>query len=152
MTARPATLLAGLLLAAPATAEQRDIFGTWVGTYACGQGRTALVLSTQPGKSAPLSARFHFGATPDNPSVPSGCFAMEGVYHQQSGSFLLIGDAWLHQPPDYITVDLKGRHLADSDASLGDVHGPGCRGFELRRLAAAAFDEAACRAGAPPLR
>ena len=148
---RLALLLAGLAIAAPATAHQ-GVFGTWVGTYSCGQGRTALILSIQPGKAAPLSARFHFGATADNPSVPSGCFSMEGGYHQQSGSFLLMGDAWLHQPPDYVTVDLEGRHLADRDVIRGEVRGPGCRGFELRRAAVPAFDEAACRAGAPPRR
>lgn len=148
---RLALLLAGLAIAAPATAQQ-GVFGTWVGTYSCGQGRTALILSIQPGTATPLSARFHFGASADNPSVPSGCFIMSGAYQPGSGGFLLMGDTWLHQPADYVTVDLEGRYIGEPEALRGQVRGPGCRGFELRRAASPTFDEAACRAGAPPLR
>lgn len=102
--------------------------GAWAGTHACGQGQTEVAHAIRRGTSAPLPPRLHFGSMADTPSVPSGCFTMKS------------GDR------------VEGRHPAERDAIRGEVRRTRRGGVALRRAVPLALDEAACRAGAPPLR
>lgn len=145
---RAAALLATLLVAAPAAAQ--DPTGTWRGDYICGQGNTALALTIEARKDGGLSALFHFEAAPDNPGVPTGCFEMQGQFSPATGQVTLGPQRWLRRPPNYVMVGLDGR-LSDDGAEIqGMVQGPGCSFFRVAR-APDAPSAAACRAGAPLL-
>lgn len=111
--------------------------GTWEGSYVCGQGDTALTLILRPGRNrGALDGLFHFHASAGNPGVPEGCFTMRGSADGQSRQVKLSAGAWLLQPFGYVTVDLAGRLDSGGDRLSGQVIGPLCQGFELRRVKA----------------
>lgn len=120
-------------LARPAWADDA-VPGTWEGNYICGQGETAVTLILRPGGSkGELDGLFHFHASPRNPGVPEGCFAMAGTYDGRSREMSLSAGRWLLQPFGYVTVDLAGRLQPGGTRIIGQVVGPLCRGFELHR-------------------
>jgi hypothetical protein len=133
------TLVGFLLLLAhgqalPATlATPDDWTGSWHGTYVCAQGVTGLSLAIKPSGVRSVSAIFSFYAVPQNPSVPSGEFAMTGRL-REAGHLELLGTAWRRQPSFYVMVDLDGDYDPTSGEYRGHVHGPGgCGLFHLRR-------------------
>jgi hypothetical protein len=79
--------------------------GTWEGAYGCTQGVTGLRLTIEPGPDDTVTAVYEFQAVPENPDVPSGSFAMEGVY--QDRTLTLEGVEWIERPQDYLMVDLE---------------------------------------------
>jgi hypothetical protein len=143
-----AALLVGLVATAPAAAQD-GLRGTWRGSYACAQGETALALSLEPRKDGSIAALFHFEAVPDNPDVPTGCFAMEGRFSAATGELALAPARWLSRPAGYVMVGLVGQ-VTPEGVFAGAVRGPGCTGFRVERVSAAVVEQA-CRAGAPLL-
>jgi hypothetical protein len=148
VTRAAALLLAGLLAGAPAAAQD-GLRGTWRGDYVCAQGNTALALSLEQRKDGTIAALFHFEAAPDNPEVPTGCFAMEGRLDPTTGDLALAPRRWLLRPGGYVMVGLVGR-VTPEGVFEGSVRGPGCTTFRVERVSTE-ISERACRAGAPLL-
>lgn len=118
-----------LMLAAPAAA--RDIAVSWQGSYVCGQGTTALTLTIATNDKSRIAALFHFGPTPENQSVPTGCFEMAGRFDPVTGRLQLEPAFWITQPTGYVMVGLAGE--IQGDALSGRVDGLGCTAFRLVR-------------------
>ena len=123
----------------------RDATGRWVGLYECGQGSTALELIIRPRAPLGVEALFHFTADPSNPGVPEGCYAMTGLRPSNGGEVKLTARGWILRPPGYVAVDLAGRLSPDGVGFTGQVDGPGCTGFSLRRAAEAPLPSACLR-------
>jgi hypothetical protein len=117
----------------PATSVQ----GVWVGQYGCAQGMTGLTLTVGTARNARMRALFHFYADPSEPSVPEGCFEMDGTYDSLSGHVELRAGNWILRPPGYVTVNLSGVVDASGESLSGTVIGPYCTKFALHRVAAA---------------
>jgi len=131
-------LVLGLMaaLVSPAWADD-GVSGTWKGSYVCGQGDTALTLILRPGRhKGELDGLFHFHGSVSNPGVPEGCFTMTGSAGAQNHQITLSAGIWLLQPFGYVTVDLTGRLEPGGDRLSGQVIGPLCQGFKLRRVKA----------------
>ena len=141
----PWLVMALTLLAAPAVATE-----FWEGSYDCAQGRTGLTLTVEEaGSPDSITALFNFYAVPENPGVPAGCYEMAGVLDQRTRLLDLRAGRWLLRPFNYVTVDMRGTFDADFTRLTGRIAGPGCTGFELRRVAAPThLPPAACRPAA----
>ncbi|RYY07593.1 MAG: hypothetical protein EON55_21340 [Alphaproteobacteria bacterium] len=133
-------LVLGLLMTLVSPAQADDaVSGTWEGSYVCGQGGTALTLILRPGHGRrELNGLFHFHGSASNPGVPEGCFTMTGSADAQSRQVKLSAGAWLLQPFGYVTVDLAGTLDPGGNHLSGQVIGPLCQGFKLRRVKASA--------------
>jgi hypothetical protein len=120
--------------------------GDWHGSYTCVQGLTALDLSITATDISHVRALFHFNATPSNPKVPEGCFAMLGTFEPGSRHIRLAPDAWILRPTGYIMVGLDG-HLNSAGTKLtGRVtEAAGCTNFELQRVASKPTASDACK-------
>lgn len=128
----------GLMVAfiPPAWADDA-VSGTWEGSYVCGQGDTALTLILRPRRNrGELNGLFHFHGSASNPGVLEGCFTMTGSADSQNHRIRLSAGTWLLQPFGYVTVDLAGRLEPGADRLSGQVIGPLCQGFKLRRVKA----------------
>jgi hypothetical protein len=111
-----------------------DWSGSWHGTYVCAQGITGLTLAITPSGAKSVTAVFSFHAVPQNPSVPSGEFAMTGKLGQRAGRLVLLASEWTERPANYVTVGLDGDYDPVSGEYRGRVRGPpGCGLFRLRR-------------------
>ncbi|MEO1328142.1 MAG: hypothetical protein AAFW46_00605 [Pseudomonadota bacterium] len=141
-------LALGVGAAGPAAGQEAsDLSGVWRGRYDCNQGITGLTLTLAPAAatdrgSSALQGRFIFYEAPNNPGVPTGCFEMRGAVGLD-GRIELIAGAWLLRPDGYVTVDLSGAVSEGGAAISGDVIGPGCTRFALRRDAPQVSDEEA---------
>jgi hypothetical protein len=120
--------------------------GYWSGHYACAQGVTGLTLSVTAGSGSRVHALFHFYADASNPTVPEGCFEMDGTFDPATHHMELRAGSWLLRPYGYVTVDLSGQ-LSSGDAIMGGkVIGPFCTWFQLRPAAAGGpHDASACQ-------
>jgi hypothetical protein len=116
--------------------ETASLAGSWVGQYGCAQGTTGLTLTVTQVRKSRVRALFHFYADASEPSVPEGCFEMEGTYDSFSGYIELRGGNWIVQPEGYVTVDLTGEVSSGGGAMSGSVIGPSCGKFSLRHVAA----------------
>jgi len=131
--------LAGAMVLADAHAQLKPsppgaaIAGEWTGRYICAQGVTALRLDVSRGSGNQIAATFNFGPTPENPEVPKGAYTMAGTFDPASRHMTLKGVEWIEAPFLYVMVDLDGRINAAGNVIAGDVPGPGCTVFELRR-------------------
>jgi hypothetical protein len=127
-------LAAHVALPRPAAAQDAGPFGTWVGEYSCGQGRTGLTLTVGGADSDHLDAVFDFYPAAGNPELPEGCYVMSGRYDRSKGSLSLSAGRWMLQPPNYVTVDLAGN--VSGGSFKGTVRGPSCSTFDLHRTKA----------------
>lgn len=129
--ARAACAMALLCVGA---AAQSGPTGVWRGVYDCNQGRTGLTLTLVPARGRGLlSGRFIFYAVPENPTVPTGCFRIDGASVDGRSDIGLFGGPWILRPDGYVTVDLIGDLSADGRVFSGRVIGSGCSGFRLVR-------------------
>ena len=129
-------VLAGLaLLAGPARAQTAPdpLIGAWVGTYTCAQGLTAVRITIAEASSSGARAMFHFYADPRNPQVPTGCYLMDGAYDPATRQVVLRAGRWIVQPLGYVGVDFVGTLDATGTRLAGEVRGPRCTAFELRK-------------------
>ena len=123
--------------------------GTWIGSYTCAQGVTALDLSLTADGGNRVRGIFHFASLPPRHQVPEGCFRMAGRFDPQTGALTLAPGEWLRRPPGYVTVGLRGVVTPDGGTLAGRVEGPGCTSFTLRRAAAPLPRPPSCAASAP---
>ncbi len=128
-----AAFVAFLLIAAPAVADDSEPFGVWSGTYTCAQGLTGFQLTIDSAGGDRLDATYFFYPVIDNPQVPDGCYKMTGRWDPATGRIDLSGSDWMLRPRFYEMVDLLGEIGKTGETFDGDVAGPGCTTFELRR-------------------
>lgn len=123
------------LVAATAVSAQNRLAGRWQGTYYCAQGLTGVTLTIR-GDDAQAEALFHFYPVPQNPNVPTGCYTMFGHVDTGTGTINLESDEshWILKPPNYVTVNFRGRFSAGRQRITGRVEGPACSTFILRRV------------------
>ena len=140
-------LLAVFLALATPAAAQDPLSGAWTGSYTCGQGVTGLTLHLD--RAGPeLRGVFHFYPLPENPLAAEGCFEMTGgTDPADPAAVALRATRWLSRPWFYVTVDLDGE-VTPEGAFTGDVAGPGCGTFTLRRASKAPPLPPACRPAA----
>lgn len=86
-----------------------------------------------PPSEVTVNAIFHFYATPRSSSIPSGMYAMRGVYDQATGELSLGGHKWLQRPEGYDMVPLSGTIDQESDTFTGAIEFQGCEEFNLYR-------------------
>lgn len=118
------------------SSQVESLNGTWEGTYVCSQGLTKLKLVIEANSTTDIDAVFLFSAHPQNPSVPSGSFRMEGnleVFDSPDIPELLDLKAttWINRPSGYNTVDLRGDVSSSNRRISGDVIMSGCEQFEV---------------------
>lgn len=130
-------LLLSLVVAfVPRARADGALSSAWEGSYDCAQGHTAVTLVLRSvGDEGALGGVFYFHASPNNPGIPEGCFAVGGRYHAGSREVKLSARQWLLQPFGYVTVDLDGQLAPGGDQLSGRVIGPLCTSFNLRRVA-----------------
>lgn len=108
----------------------------WRGRYVCGQGVTALTLTLDIGVGARATAVFDFGASPENPSVPSGRYLLVGTIESAldgSASVRLVPDRWIARPSGYEMVGLSAQIDPSARVMRGIIDYAGCGGLELSR-------------------
>lgn len=108
--------------------------GRWTGSYTCAQGETALTLdiASVPSARDQVTAVFSFSALPSNPGVPSGEFLLSGTLTDDL--LELTPDRWTVQPDSgWAMVGLRGTYAATRQELTGDVVGPGCTTFNIRK-------------------
>jgi hypothetical protein len=89
------------LIAGVAGAEgPRLTGGQYSGAYVCSQGLTGMTVELHPAARGQVDAIVVFYAHPDNPDVPSGCYAASGRYDAAQGRLVLEPGAWIVQPSD----------------------------------------------------
>lgn len=110
--------------------------GAWSGAYTCTQGITGMTVVLRPGRGDIVDATVIFYAHPDNPDVPSGCYAARGRHDAAGGGLVLAPTGWIVQPgPEWMMTTLDGRLAADGYAGriVAPVEPNGCTTFVLRR-------------------
>lgn len=123
----------------PAECLASPLDGDWSGHYTCEQGNTAFDLQISSSNETHLQALFYFHPVNSNaflsliiPSVPKGCFLMQGYLNAASNTVYLLPTNWLLQPPGFVAVSLQGQ-IIDNNSISGAVDGPGCSNFALTR-------------------
>jgi hypothetical protein len=117
-----------------ADAQEHRYAGEWTGKYVCGQGVTAIRLVVLPTGAGGARAVAHFFATPENPRVPEGCFALTGLFDQVTGEFSLRPARWIVRPRSYSMPGLSGMVDGSGKAFGGRMSGvKGCSTFSLTR-------------------
>lgn len=123
---------------------------TLVGSYYCGQGKTALRLDTGRVRNGAIPAVFYFYPDPGNPGVPSGSFHVDVVVDATTGTTSEGREyaaydvhvqpvEWIDRPDGYVMVPMAGRlgstptppYLA---VIKGQVQAEGCSSFELTEV------------------
>lgn len=80
-----------------------------------------------------ITAIFHFYATSQNPDVPTGTYAMEGTFNNDTGELRLGGVSWINRPRGYDMVPLNGEIAPNAAELTGRIEFHGCEQFTLRR-------------------
>jgi hypothetical protein len=129
-----AHMLVCVTAAGQAYAQDDRYAGEWTGKYVCAQGVTAIRLVVKPTGAGGARAVAHFFATPENPRVPEGCFALTGLFDQVSGEFALRSNRWIVRPRNYSMPNMSGTVDAAGKAFGGRMSGvKGCSTFSLTR-------------------
>ncbi|MFJ2668750.1 hypothetical protein ACIO14_30825 [Nocardia fluminea] len=118
----------GTAVAADGAANNsRSTEGTWIGSYHCAQGATGLTLTVQSSGRA----EFEFYPLPENPTVPTGRFAMQ--WQTEPGHLVFRQSSWIDRPGSYRMVDLIADRTDNPAILSGTVTGEGCSTFWLSR-------------------
>ena len=117
--------------------------GTWVGSYTCAQGLTALELTLQETVNGLFWGTNSFSPHPSNPSVPSGSFYVVGAFNARNREVRLQPGPWIKQPAGYLALPLVGTLMPGKsetaaeakfpDHIKGNISGAGCREFLVKR-------------------
>jgi hypothetical protein len=108
----------------------------WTGTYVCAQGLASVTLTIDVDPKGVATARYDFGPTPSNPTIPkTGAFILVGsLQHHDGGAFTGELDArkWIVHPADYFMVPLS---IASDDGvhMRGRIHHDSCSEFQAMR-------------------
>ena len=110
------------------------LHSVWEGTYVCSQGLSSVRLTIDAQRNGVVSARYDFGATPQNTSVPTGAYSMKGTIQPTSHGFLaeLEPDEWIDHPSGYVSVSLS-IETANRDMT-GTIHHDSCSNFVAHRI------------------
>ena len=90
-------------------------------------------------KQYSITAKFHFYATPNNPTVPTGTYEMRGSFDEKTRSLKLAGVSWIDYPkgiPSNVSIDmvpLSGKIDETNSLFKGRVESPNCKEFTLGR-------------------
>jgi hypothetical protein len=110
----------------------------WNGRYECLQGVTGLSLTLDLERSGHASAVFDFGATAENPTVPTGRYLMTGHFDPSPdgrGTLLVLApDRWIIQPAGYAMVGLTASIDASARTMQGRIDEPRCTVLALERV------------------
>ena len=120
----------------PATKRSIPRHSTWIGSYRCAQGVTALTLAIDAQSSGEALAVFEFGALVDNPDVPGGSYRMRGrIDMQQTGELRvrLAPERWITQPDGYEMVSLTATSDVAHRGLRGRIDHPACGELVVRR-------------------
>lgn len=107
-----------------------EVGDVWNGEYECAQGFTDARLRVDRVAEGSVKATFYFSHTPTN---VSGSFVLRGTFNPWEDTIVWTAGDWIDQPADYVTIDFIGSISPDRTMMRGDVVGPYCTGFELRR-------------------
>lgn len=111
-----------------------DLNGPWQGYYTCLQGDTAVELTlVHDPLSGALSAEFAFGPSPENPDVPAGRFALQGVFDPLFMAATLTPDRWIERPEGYGMVGVEAFYDPFGDRLDGWLDDPNCSDFAVTR-------------------
>lgn len=124
----PSSKVAPTKLAAPAPETPFAPTQAWVGTYLCGQGRTAVTLRIEGVVARTVNAIFDFQV----PNGTTGSFRMSGPYDPATRKLNLKAGAWIKQPPNYETVNMDGVVSPDGSTYSGRMLNPRCSTFNVR--------------------
>jgi hypothetical protein len=108
----------------------------WRGTYVCAQGESAMTLTIDIESDGTARARYDFGATESNPTVPTGAFLLAGsIRHDGNGGFggTLDATQWIVHPDNYFMEALTVRS-PDGRRLIGKTHHESCMEFEIERV------------------
>lgn len=101
---------------------------TWTGTYVCGQGLTNLVLHVaKAGANVDGTAEF------TTKTSTKGVFKVTGPYSPPTRHLHLEGTEWVVRPSNFVTVNFDGHVSPDGKTFSGNVQGPGCTTFSVKR-------------------
>jgi hypothetical protein len=104
--------------------------GTWVGTYNCNQGLTAVRVTLRDGGAGRVQGLFAFSAHWTNPYVESGSYLIRGEV-TAAGHIAVNGTGWVDQPVGYEMVGFSGQITGSS--ITGDIPFGGCTWIRLDR-------------------
>jgi hypothetical protein len=102
----------------------------WKGTYLCSQGQTDLVLRVTSVNGSAVRAVFDFTHAPTG---VHGSYRMHGRLDPTTGDASLVPDEWIEQPPNYVTVGMRG-HVAGGNF-VGTITHEECGSFALHHRA-----------------
>jgi hypothetical protein len=106
----------------------------WSGRYRCAQGVTGLTLTLDVAGDR-ATAVFDFGAIPENPTVPTGRYLLDGVIAIGSATALrLVPDRWIVQPSGYMMVGFSAEIDRSARTMRGTIEEPSCGALELTRV------------------
>lgn len=121
-------LLASTLSAASASDDL--LSGSWEGEYRCGQGKTSLTVTLEPGGSG-WTGQFAFGPHAENRNIPSGSFKLSA--RMDGDDVVFKPGSWIDRPSGYGTVGLEGRLSSSLKTITGKVTSSACGPFSLTR-------------------
>jgi hypothetical protein len=99
----------------------------WVGKYQCAQGMTDVVLHVQAVHGNQVIAVFEFL---HGPSGAGGSYHMRGQL-DPSGGLVFVPGAWIDQPPNYVTVGMRG--TITGNVYSGRIDNSSCGMFSVTR-------------------
>ncbi len=89
--------------------------------------------TTKPLDIKSVTGIFHFYKTPNNTSVPTGTYAMSGVFDEKTRELRLGGVSWINRPEGYDMVPLKGSISENNQEFRGRIEFQDCQNFTLKR-------------------
>jgi hypothetical protein len=126
---------AGLTTGTQAAPVEALPAGSYLGTYVCPQGETALMLTVNAPAGGQQTAEFAFGG---NNGLPSGAYVVL-VQADNAGAIILTPQHWLQQPEGY---DMVGAELRRDGGQLtGTITDPNCLEVALQRLGGTGDDD-----------
>jgi hypothetical protein len=102
---------------------------TWIGDYDCPQGNTEFTFRIIQVRDDKIKAIFDFNHVE---SGATGKYLMTGRYDEQTRTATFRPGAWIKQPPNYVTVGMKGDVAVDGSLFAGRIDHPLCGAFRLR--------------------
>jgi hypothetical protein len=101
----------------------------WKGHYVCRQGQTELELQVTEVDDEQVSAVFRFTVSAEI----SGSFRIHGEYQPSTRRISFRPGEWISQPAGYVGVSLTGHIDQTGSVITGEIDGPSCGAFEVRR-------------------
>ena len=103
---------------------------TWVGRYQCSQGITELTVAITGAQGNAVQGTFVFQHVPTG---AAGQYVLTGTWEPSTRTVTVDPGPWIAQPPNYVSVGMRGEVSADATTWSGTITHPGCGGFWLRR-------------------